>query len=204
MAKNFISNSRESSRMFKSNFLESLSKVHYTVPLIIFVPVILYFSWKSLTSAEVSILQYIGYVAGGLFIWTLTEYVMHRFVFHFNPRGKFMERIHFIFHGVHHDYPNDAKRLVMPPSVSIPLATAFYFLFSVFLREFQLAAFFSGFMAGYLFYDLTHYALHHANFKNSFWKKLKKHHMTHHYSDADRGYGVSSDFWDKIFRSDYR
>lgn len=204
MAKNFISNSRESSRMFKSNFLESLSKVHYTVPLIIFVPVILYFSWKSLTSSEISILQYIAYVAGGLFIWTLTEYVMHRFVFHFNPRGKFMERIHFIFHGVHHDYPNDAKRLVMPPSVSIPLATAFYFLFSVFLGEFQLAAFFSGFMAGYLFYDLTHYALHHANFKSAFWKKLKKHHMTHHYSDADRGYGVSSDFWDKIFRSDYR
>ncbi|CAG4994016.1 hypothetical protein DYBT9275_01290 [Dyadobacter sp. CECT 9275] len=201
MAKNYVSNSRESSRMFRSNFLESLSKVHFSVPLFIFVPVIGYFSWRALFPGEMALITFMGYFLAGLFIWSLTEYIMHRFVFHFNPRGKLMERIHFIFHGVHHDYPNDAKRLVMPPSVSIPLATGFYFLFGVFLSVFPLSAFFSGFITGYLFYDMTHYALHHANFKNGFWKKLKKHHMTHHYSDSETGYGVTSDFWDRVFRS---
>lgn len=204
MSKNYVSNSRESSRMFKSNFLESLSKVHYSVPLFIFLPVIFYFTWKAFVPGEMSILKYIGFYSGGLFIWSLTEYVMHRFVFHFTPHGKLMERIHFIFHGVHHDYPNDAKRLVMPPSVSIPLATGFYFLFTLFFGEFTVAAFFAGFITGYLFYDMTHYALHHANFKSAFWKKLKKHHMTHHYAESDKGYGVSSDFWDKIFGSNYK
>lgn len=203
MAKNFVSNSRESSRMFRNNLFESLSKVHYSVPLFIFVPVIVYFTWKALFPGAMSVWLYVIFFAAGIFIWTLTEYVMHRFVFHFTPGGKFMERIHFIFHGVHHDYPNDAKRLVMPPSASIPLATGFYFLFTLFLKEFPVAAFFSGFMTGYLFYDMTHYALHHANFKSNFWKKLKKHHMTHHYSESGKGYGVSSNFWDKIFGSDF-
>jgi sterol desaturase/sphingolipid hydroxylase (fatty acid hydroxylase superfamily) len=201
MAKNYVSNATESSRMFKSDLLESLSKVHFSVPLFIFVPVIGYFSWKSLAVGNISWYDFILTVLGGLFIWTFTEYFMHRFVFHFNPRGKMMERIHFIFHGVHHDYPNDAKRLVMPPSVSVPLATGFYFLFTLFMGEYHVAAFFSGFMTGYLFYDMSHYALHHANFKSSFWKKLKKHHLQHHYSDASKGYGVSSDIWDKIFGS---
>ncbi|TLU99378.1 sterol desaturase family protein [Dyadobacter luticola] len=199
MPKKYVSNSTESSRMFNNRVLESLSKVHYSVPLFIFVPVIFYFSWKAL--GVLSWYEFVLTVLGGLFIWTFTEYFMHRFVFHFNPRGKFMERIHFIFHGVHHDYPNDAKRLVMPPSVSIPLSAAFYFLFTLFMGEYQVAAFFSGFMTGYLFYDMSHYALHHAHFKSAFWKRLKKHHMQHHYSDASKGYGVSSDIWDRIFGS---
>lgn len=187
--------------MFKSSFLEAFSKVHYSVPLFIFVPVILYFSWKALGPGAMAWYTFVGVLFGGLFFWTFTEYFMHRYVFHFEPHGKFMERIHFIFHGVHHDYPNDAKRLVMPPSVSIPLATGFYFLFTIFLSEYYVAAFYSGFMAGYLFYDMSHYALHHANFKSAFWKKLKKHHMQHHYQDASKGYGVSSDIWDRVFDS---
>ncbi|MCF0052273.1 sterol desaturase family protein [Dyadobacter sp. LJ53] len=201
MAKNYVSNSKGSSRMFKNNLFESLSKVHFSVPLFIFIPVIVYFSWKSLQPGGLVWYDFVLTVLGGLFVWTFTEYFMHRFVFHFSPKGKWMERIHFIFHGVHHDYPNDSKRLVMPPSVSIPLATGFYFLFAIFMDEFRVAAFFSGFMTGYLFYDMSHYALHHANFKSPFWKKLKKHHMEHHYADSEKGYGVSSDFWDRIFKT---
>ncbi|MFN3379880.1 MAG: sterol desaturase family protein [Runella zeae] len=189
--------------MFKSDLLEALSKVHYSVPLFIFIPVIFYFSWKALSVGQLPVLSFVGYYGGGLFVWTFTEYFLHRFVFHFTPKGKIMERLHFIFHGVHHDFPNDAKRLVMPPSVSIPLATAFYFLFALLMSEFPVAAFFAGFISGYLFYDMSHYALHHANFKAGFWKKLKKHHMLHHYAEPDKGYGVSSDFWDRIFGSTF-
>lgn len=191
--------------MFKSDILESVSKVHFSVPLFIFIPVILFFGWKAIWQQELSPVEFTGYYLLGLFVWSLAEYVLHRFIFHLEPKkgNKIMERIHFIFHGVHHDYPSDAHRLVMPPSVSVPLATAFYYVFSLFLRTGPLAAFFSAFMTGYLFYDMTHYALHHANFKNKFWKKLKKHHMLHHYDDASKGYGVSSPLWDKVFSSDF-
>lgn len=201
MKKNFVSNSSDSIRMFKNSFLESLSKVDFYVPLIVFIPVIVYLIWKCLIQLHMNVLTFLAYIVFGLFIWSFTEYVLHRFVFHFYPKSNWGKRIHFIFHGVHHDYPNDAKRLVMPPSASIPLALAFFFLFNAILPVDTVFAFFLGFITGYLAYDMGHYALHHANFKSPILKRLKQHHMLHHYSDSTKGFGVSSDFWDNIFRS---
>jgi len=202
MKKNYISNSEESVRMFKSDFLESLSKIHFSVPLFIFVPVIIVFTYKAFIN-HTGIAEYALYLALGVFIWSAAEYVLHRYIFHFVPKTKWGLRLHFIFHGVHHDYPRDSKRLVMVPSVSLPLAVIFYSLFSLFLSPAHLYSFFAGFVLGYLFYDMTHYAIHHANFKSPFWKKIKHHHMLHHYDDPSKGYGVSSVLWDKILDSDF-
>jgi hypothetical protein len=142
MVKNYISNKDESQRMFKNNFLEALSKVHWTTPLWIFLPLILYFMFISIFELEIVYYNIIAYFIFGLLIWTLTEYTLHRFVFHYKARSGFGKNLHFIFHGVHHDYPNDLKRLVMPPSVSIPLATFFYFLFKYFLGDTNIYPFF--------------------------------------------------------------
>ncbi|RYG07886.1 MAG: fatty acid hydroxylase, partial [Chitinophagaceae bacterium] len=48
------------------------------------------------------------------------------------------------------------------------------------------------------------YALHHANFKSGLWKRLKHHHMLHHYQDSTKGFGVSWLFWDGVFRSGFQ
>jgi len=203
MKKNYVSNSQESVRMFKSDLLESLSKVHFLVPIFIFVAVIGFFIYEAFAQS-IGVVTFIEMFILGLFIWTLVEYVMHRFLFHYMPPDKpWAQRLHFIFHGVHHDYPSDAKRLVLPPSVSIPLATAFYFLFNAILPVNYIYGFFPAFLLGYLFYDESHYAIHHFNFKGNIWKKIKQHHMLHHYQDPAKGYGVSSPLWDKIFGSDF-
>lgn len=203
MAKNFVSNKDETVRMFRNNFLESLSRIHFSVPLFIFLPVVGYFIYMSVAEYHLSVMSIIGYFLLGLFVWTFTEYVLHRFLFHWQPPGKIGERIHFVFHGVHHDYPSDSKRLVMVPTVSIPLATLFYFLFKLIVGPFNVAPFFCGFILGYLFYDMTHYAIHHYNFKSNFWLDLKHHHMLHHYKDMNHGYGVSSKIWDYVFRTTF-
>jgi len=190
--------------MFKSDFLEPLSKVHFSVPLFVFVPVIGFFLWQSFTLQNFSLGIFFLSFASGLLVWTATEYVLHRFVFHFVPDSKWGQRLHFIFHGVHHDYPNDRLRLVMPPSVSIPLALGFYFLFKSFLPVNWLPAFFAAFIIGYLIYDMSHYAFHHAKINNPFLNKLKKHHMRHHFQEPDKGFGVSSILWDVILNSEFR
>jgi sterol desaturase/sphingolipid hydroxylase (fatty acid hydroxylase superfamily) len=189
--------------MFKSDLLEFFSKVYFFVPLVIYVPVILYLIYKSFFEVHMGALLFIGLFAAGIFVWTFVEYVMHRFVFHYVPKAKWAYRLHFIFHGVHHDYPNDLKRLVLPPSASIPLALGFYLLFNAILPANYVFAFYPGFIGGYLVYDMTHYAIHHFNFKSGIWKKIKQHHMLHHYQDPSKGYGVSSNFWDNIFRSHF-
>lgn len=202
MPKNYISNSEESTRMFKSNWMELLSKVHFTVPLYIYVPVILIFSYLAFANG-ISIAGFALYFAIGLGVWTATEYFLHRFIFHYHPVSEWGKRIHFIFHGVHHDYPRDKKRLVMPPSASIPLATLFYFLFSLIFIKTNLYAFFPGFILGYLIYDMLHYAMHHYNFKSGIMKRIKQHHMLHHYQNPEKGFGVSSSLWDEIMRSQF-
>ena len=204
MPRNYVSNDSASTRMFRNGFMESLSKVHYAVPLFIYIPVIAFFIYRAIAVLNNSIGWFFIYLLAGLFIWTITEYLLHRYIFHFVPKSKWGLRLHFIFHGVHHDYPRDAKRLVMPPSASIPLALLFYFLFYLLLPANMIAAFFAGFLIGYLVYDMTHYAIHHANFKSSILKKIKQHHMLHHYSDASKGYGVSSSLWDILFQSGFK
>ena len=203
MPKNFVSNKDETVRMFKSDFFESLSRVHFTVPLYIFLPIIFYFFYRSIWIFELKFLSIVSLIIIGLFVWTLTEYTLHRFIFHFQPKSQFGQRLHFIFHGVHHDYPSDSKRLVMPPSVSLPLATLFYFLFAVILGVSFVAPFFVGFLIGYLFYDLSHYAIHHFNMHGKIWLAIKNHHMKHHYQDPAKGFGVSTPLWDIIVGTNF-
>ena len=203
MAKNFVSNKDETVRMFKNDFLEALSKVHFTVPLYIYLPVVGYFLYISIFEFQISFKTIITLVFVGILVWTFAEYTLHRFIFHFPAKSKFGKKIHFIFHGVHHDYPSDCKRLVMPPSVSIPLAVLFYYLFYLLFGNVLVAPFFVGFIVGYLFYDMTHYAVHHFNIHNKFWLALKKHHIRHHYENPALGFGVSSPLWDEIIGTNF-
>ena len=203
MAKKFVSNKDETVRMFKSDFMEALSRVHPAVPLIIFVPVILYMFYLSYWYFQLPLTNIFGLVMFGVFVWTITEYLLHRFIFHLELKSELGKKIHFIFHGVHHDYPSDSRRLVMPPSVSIPLASLFYILFRFLIGDVAVYPFFAGFLSGYLFYDMTHYAVHHFNMHSKFWLALKHHHIKHHYKDPDRGFGVSSPLWDIVFGTNY-
>ena len=189
--------------MFKYGWMEVFSKVHFSVPLIIYVPVIGYFLYQSFNVMALGVLEIIGLYAGGIFAWTIAEYFLHRFVFHYHPTSEWGKKLHFIMHGVHHDYPNDSMRLVMPPSVSVPLAFLFYFLFKAIWGMDMTAPFFAGFVTGYLFYDMLHYAVHHANLKSQWFMKIKAHHLKHHFKDPEKGFGVSSTLWDNIVGTNY-
>ncbi len=195
--KNFVSNKDESARMFQSDLLEMFTHVHPAVPVIIFVPVVAYALRAGYANVGTS-MQVSLYLAG-LFVWSFIEYVLHREVFHLQPQNVWGRRLHFIIHGVHHDYPNDSRRLVMPPAVSIPLAIIFYLFFREILGRTYVPTFFAGFITGYLCYDMTHYAIHHWQMKGRIGHYLRKHHFRHHYLDMDANYGVSSPIWDVVF-----
>jgi len=203
MTRNYISNKDETPRIFNSDLLESLSRVHWTVPLYVFLPIITYSLYNSIFSLKIELTGIVIYIIMGLFIWTFTEYFLHRFVFHFKPASNLGKRLHFMFHGVHHDYPNDSKRLVMPPTASIPIALLFFLCFQFLLGSESVFPFFTGFISGYLFYDITHYAIHHFNMKSKLFLYIKNHHMRHHYQNADKGFGVSQPTWDYIFRTNF-
>ena len=200
MGRLYVSNKNESVRMFKSDFIEFFSHVHPITPLVLYLPVVGYMLYAAIWRNKLSIFFVAGLFLVGVLCWTLLEYIIHRYVFHYEPKGRWGRKLHFIVHGVHHDYPNDATRLVMPPSVSIPLAILFWSLFAVTLGRFAPAVF-AGLVFGYICYDSIHYAIHHFPVKRGISLWLKQYHLRHHYTDDHAGYGVSSPLWDYIFRT---
>jgi dihydroceramide fatty acyl 2-hydroxylase len=188
---------KASPQMFDSRLLDRLSRVHPAVPLVIFIPAIAVLF--ALGQEGNPPLEVIGLMLAGYLFWTLTEYWMHRLVFHFEPEDGIGARLHWIIHGVHHDHPNDPLRLVMPPSVSVPLSLAFLGLFVVVLGTPAAYLVGTGFFAGYLAYDMTHYHVHHHSPRTRLGKTLRELHMRHHFQDDTRGFGVSAPFWDYVF-----
>jgi 4-hydroxysphinganine ceramide fatty acyl 2-hydroxylase len=196
----YVSKKNETVRMFQSDFMEFFSRVHPATPLVLYMPVVSYMLYVSFWQQKLSILTVAGLFLLGTLLWTLLEYMIHRYIFHYEPKTRLGKRLHYIVHGVHHDYPNDARRLVMPPSISIPLAFLFYGLFLLIFGRLAPSVF-AGLVFGYVCYDMLHYATHHFPMKRGLWLWLKQYHLRHHYKDDHVGYGISSPLWDYVFRT---
>lgn len=186
----------ESPRMFDSDFVDGFSRTPWwTVPLV-WLPVSCIMLAYGLY-AGVGVADAAGVWAVGWFGWTFSEYALHRWPFHWFPDS----RMHFLLHGVHHKWVFDKYRLVMPPAAAIMFASLFAVLFYFLFGPVWMWPLFSGFIFGYMVYDLVHYATHHLKSKNAVFLKLKKHHLLHHHSPKhkDRKYGVSTTLWDHVF-----
>lgn len=186
-----------SPRLFDNALLDKLSRVHWSVPLFVYVPLIVLLgavSFERIAPATVVVMAALGYL-----IWTLIEYFGHRYLFHWEFPGAFGRRIHLLIHGVHHDHPNDPLRLVMPILLSGPIMIIAWFvatlLFGVPLRYPGLM----GFIIGYLAYDMVHYYTHHATPTTKLGLTLRRLHLMHHFRDHDKGFGVSAPYWDFVF-----
>jgi dihydroceramide fatty acyl 2-hydroxylase len=183
--------------MFQSPWLDRFTRVHPAVPVLIFLPAIV--ALFAFGAGRSGFWNAVGLFAGGYAVWTLTEYWLHRVVFHFEPEQGIGARLHWMIHGVHHDHPNDPLRLVMPPSASLPLALLFGGLFWLVLGGQWFMPFLSGFLAGYLIYDMIHYHVHHHKPRTRVGRRLRELHMRHHFQDDERGFGVSAPYWDHVF-----
>jgi sterol desaturase/sphingolipid hydroxylase (fatty acid hydroxylase superfamily) len=196
----------QSIRLFKSDFLEFFSHISPVAIIILWVPVTVFLLISAILTAQPGAFPW--YIPAafitGLFLWTLAEYTLHRFVFHYKAKTPKAERIFFLFHGIHHAQPQDKTRLVMPLPVSIPMALVFYGLFTLILGMLLKAnqwtnPMAAGFVTGYLVYDLTHYAQHHFAMRSGYARYIKRYHMAHHYKSPETRYGVSSPLWDWVF-----
>jgi sterol desaturase/sphingolipid hydroxylase (fatty acid hydroxylase superfamily) len=187
--------------MFESELFERFSRINPVTVFVVWVPVVLGMIYRSWAREVLPVGAIAGLFVAGLAMWTLCEYVLHRWVFHWiedSPRGR---RIHFLLHGVHHDFPNDKDRLVMPLGASIPLGLVFFVAFYGLLGIDVAEPLFAGLVLGYLVYDGTHYAVHHFKQTTRVGRFIKRHHMLHHHMDHDGGFGVSSPVWDVVFRT---
>lgn len=184
------------------NFLEPLSKTPWWMVPTLWLPCVAYGTYLAREGFSSSLIE-AAYWAFGFFLWSLIEYLMHRFMFHLDewlPDNRVGLTLHFLLHGIHHYLPMDKYRLVMPPALFLALATPFWKLaHTIFYWSWHAAvAAYCGGVFGYICYDMTHYFLHHQNLP-LWYRELKKYHLAHHFLDYELGFGVTSKFWDQVF-----
>ncbi|KAH8518249.1 hypothetical protein H0E87_000194 [Populus deltoides] len=178
--------SREGPRFFENDFMESLTRtVWWAIPSI-WLPVVCYCVLKSAKMGHA--LPEIALMVGNT--------------------------AHYLLHGCHHKHPMDGLRLVFPPAATAILLVPFWNMVSLFATPSITPALFGGGLLGYVMYDCTHYYLHHGQPANdgadenqcsmSFTDALlncvlQKYHMNHHFRVQDKGFGITSALWDRVF-----
>jgi sterol desaturase/sphingolipid hydroxylase (fatty acid hydroxylase superfamily) len=183
-------------RVFHNRVLETaLTKAHPISPILWTGPFIVYGAYTGFARGEAALT--VGLLAAGILLWTLLEYVLHRFVFHF-AHGNKMWR--FMIHGYHLEFPNDKMRLVAPPFMLITYGVIVAVLYRLLLGD-QWSQLFAGTAIGYVAYDWTHYYTHHFKPKRGLGRRLQRYHLKHHFQAHDRRYGISSPLWDVLFRT---
>lgn len=187
----------KSPSLFKNKFVEKLTKTHPAVITSMYLvlcslSIIYYHRNINPDWASIAI-----YFPAGILGWTLLEYLMHRFLYHKIGDATYSTGYHYTFHGIHHEYPHDKDRLVLPPLPSLIIASI---LFAIVYLIFGILAFLlaPGLLVGYLLYMNIHYMVHKVPMpkKFNFWWTY---HSVHHYQQHDRAFGVSSPLWDWVF-----
>ncbi len=190
-------------RLFKSRHLEYFTKSHPLTIWSIYVPVIIFFLITAFNNYGLTTASILFAFLAGICSWTLFEYLIHRYAFHFGAASERATKFVYLIHGNHHEYPRDKQRLFMPALPSLILAATFFSLFYLIGFLLQISsyvfAFFPGFLLGYLLYGSMHYAIHAWNPPFKWMKPLWRNHHLHHYKEQEKGFGVSSTLWDHVF-----
>ncbi|KAH8599629.1 hypothetical protein B0O99DRAFT_610706 [Bisporella sp. PMI_857] len=133
----------ESAPLF-GNFLEPLTKTPWWVIPIVWLPPVMYGTYLAREGCS-SLFEETSYWLLGLFLWTLVEYILHRFLFHL-----------------------DKLRLVMPPTLFLALAWPFWKLaHTVFYWNWSIA---TAVFCGAYWRELKKYHLqhHYMDYENGF------------------------------------
>jgi sterol desaturase/sphingolipid hydroxylase (fatty acid hydroxylase superfamily) len=129
---------------------------------------------------------------GCLVLWTLLEYLLHRFAFHHMP---FLRQMHEAHHDAEHDL------IGSPIWISVAAHALLVFVPLLLLANLSVAtAASAGLMLGYLWYVAVHHAVHHWHPGHStYLYRLKRRHALHHHHDQERNFGVTTGLWDQVF-----
>lgn len=185
-------------RLFENDWLEKLTLISPQSFAFIWglvLPLIAWSGWGT-----IGFVGGLGMFVAGLVVWSLSEYLLHRYLFHWSTQWPPARWLVFLIHGNHHAKPDDPMRNLMPPIISLPVALGVWSGCRAAIGP-EGAWLALGFLCGYVIYDVVHFACHQLKSGNALFKALKRHHMRHHYVDEKRNYAISAIFWDRVLGS---
>ena len=153
-------------------------------------------------------LTVIAVVLLGVFYWTFLEYLLHRWMLHWEPEKPAYRAIRKCFpsHRPHHNEPADERKnvkLQLKMTVYPSLAHTVFLGITIMPLWVSLALN-AGILFGYQAYEYVHVACHHLPMRNFWARTLKRHHAIHHHRDETVNFGVTTTIWDTVFRTTWR
>src|SRR5436305_198836 len=123
--KKFKIDNKGTGRLFSSNILEWMTRTNFIYPVAGYYIISILFLIYSFRDPGINHLALLWLLPLGWLTFTLFEYLVHRFLFHFHAVTEKELNLQYNIHGVHHEFPRDKERLVMPPVISIILSAGF-------------------------------------------------------------------------------
>ena len=143
----------------------------------------------------------------GLPLWTFEEYIFHRWVLHghFGPGTGFIRKFAHDrldpLHWDHHKHPFNGHHINGELKDLLPLfftVTPLSFLAPIY----TLPALIAGVVECYVLEEWIHHSCHFYNFRNPYFRYIKRHHFYHHSPKGENaGYGLTNGFWDIVWKT---
>jgi dihydroceramide fatty acyl 2-hydroxylase len=142
--------------------------------------------------AWTTLFEVLALAAVGLLLWPLVEYGVHGWLSHAwrTPVTP--------FHWEHHIHP---ERVFTSPLAWVPSLALIYGLGALTLGAWPAAGLALGVLAGFLRYERIHYRIHFRVPRNERERRLRAHHLAHHFRNPRAYFGVTTPFWDRVFGS---
>jgi len=144
--------------------------------------------------------QLLWLIPWGWFIWSLLEYALHRFFFHWIPHHRRFKKIIRSLHVSHHGDSRNPDKILVRPIYSLPVSALFLGgFYTVTGSLFAASALLTGLWLGFLYYELVHYRLHLSKADGGLLEYQRQGHFYHHFVDSNHCFGVTSPLWDWVF-----
>ena len=131
----------------------------------------------------------------GIVSWTLTEYLLHRYLGHVHKGKNFFKAEHLQHHAKANYFAPAYKKAIVALVVSFAMVAAI----SLFTTIHTAIAFVLGYLMMYTLYEATHARFHRKEPIAKPFIILRKHHFYHHFHNPKTNHGVTTRFWDRVF-----
>jgi sterol desaturase/sphingolipid hydroxylase (fatty acid hydroxylase superfamily) len=169
-------------------------------PFVFYAVILTVLNVAAVKSGGVSFSQTVFCFSGGLLIWGLYEYVVHRWVLHRVPGESGLDLPGNRTHLKHHADPQSLERLNVQLRESLPVCVVYCLIAWMATGSWQSMTYlYTGLMAGYFFYEYLDFQAHHGMSRSRLVRYFRKNHLLHHHYDAKVRYGVTSPLFDYIF-----
>jgi hypothetical protein len=140
----------------------------------------------------------------GVACWSYVEYLAHKYILHGrfpDGPGSLRRLLHSKFdhlHFEHHARPWDGNHINGTIRDTLPVVAVFAAA-SWLAPAWSLPAFVAGIVQSYILEEWVHHSVHFYNFRNRYFRYIRKHHLYHHSPrGAEVAFGLTNGLWDVL------